>query len=79
MGRYADNLKAQAAAAAQTATDTAQSAAIADLLTQGSAAPSTAPKAKNLAYFATGTQKLYISTGTTASTDWKEVKAVAIV
>lgn len=81
MGRYADNLKAQAAATAQTATDTAQTAAIAGLLTQGTADLTTEankPKAKNLLYFNTSTQKLYVSTGTTQGS-WTEVKAVAIV
>lgn len=74
MGRYADNLKAQAAAAAQTATDTAQTAAItAATPTQGSTAPSTKPSAKNLMYFDTTTQKLYVSTGTSNSSDWKPV------
>ena len=79
MGRYADNLKAAAIAATQTATDTAQSAKIDALLTQGTNAPSAKPDAKNLAYYATSTQKLYISTGTSNASDWKEVKAVAIV
>lgn len=76
MGRYADNLKAAAATTAQTATDEQQTAAIAALVTQGAAAPSTKPSAKNLLYFATTAQKLYVSTGTSASSDWKEVKAV---
>ena len=74
MGRYADNLKAQAAAAAQTATDTGQTAAIAAATpTQGSTAPSAKPSAKNLMYFDTTTQKLYVSTGTSDASDWKPV------
>lgn len=69
MGYLADKRK-------QTQTDAAQDAAIENILTQGSSAPSKAPTAKNLLYFNTTSSKLYVSTGTTASTDWKEVKAV---
>jgi len=75
MGRYADNIEEKTHEAAQDAAITA----LEGLLTQGTNAPSTAPKAKNLLYFATSTQKMYVSIGTSASTDWKEVKAVAIV
>lgn len=75
MGRYADNIKNAQSQSAQAAKDAAQSAAIADILTQGAGAPDAAPKAKNLLYFDTTTQKLYVSTGTTASTDWKNVLA----
>lgn len=74
MGRYADNLK-------QSATDAGQDAkieALEGLLTQGTSAPSTKPAAKNLLYYATTSQKMYVSTGTSSSSDWKEVKAVAI-
>ena len=76
MGRYADNLKMQAAKTTQTATDTTQTAditALKGLLTQGAADPSTKPSAKNLLYFNTTSQKLFVSTGTSASTDWKPV------
>lgn len=69
MGRYADNLK-------QSATDSGQDAkieALEGLLTQGASAPSAKPAAKNLLYFATGTQILYVSTGTSSSSDWKPV------
>ena len=69
MGRYADNLK-------QKATDAGQDAkieALEGLLTQGTSAPSTKPAAKNLLYFATSTSKLYVSTGTSSSSDWKPV------
>lgn len=62
--------------AAQDAAAEAQATTIAGLITQGAAAPSTKPTAKNLLYFATTAQKLYVSTGTSASSDWKEVKAV---
>ena len=75
MGRYAQRLKKAKADAAQHALDEQQSAAIENLLTQGDNAPSEKPSAKNLLYFATSTQKLYVSTGTSASSDWTEVKA----
>lgn len=81
MGRYADNLKQKAKETAKTSKDNAQDATIADILTQGTADLTTAankPKAKNLMYFNTSTQKLYVSTGTTQGS-WTEVKAVAIV
>lgn len=68
MGYLADKRK-------QTQTDAAQDAAIENILTQGAGAPSKAPTAKNLLYFNTTSSKLYVSTGTTASSDWTEVKA----
>lgn len=68
MGRYNENLNG-------TAYDQKQNATVASIVTQGENAPSAKPAAKNLLYFATSTQKLYVSIGTSAATDWKEVKA----
>ncbi len=69
MGRYLDNIK-------QTSTDATQSAkieALEGLLTQAAGAPSTTPKAKNLLYFDTTNKFLYVSAGTSSSSDWKKV------
>lgn len=39
--------------------------------TQGTAAPTTTPGAVGLVFIDTTNAKVYVSTGTTASTDWK--------
>lgn len=81
MGAYRDRLKALEVQTAQTATDAAQTAKLENIVQQGTKDLTTEankPTAKNLLYFNTSTQKLYVSTGTTTGS-WTEVKAVAIV
>lgn len=75
MGTFNRKLKEADIEANGTQYDQDQDTKIAGIITQGAAAPSAKPAAKNLLYFATTAQKLYVSTGTSASTDWKDVHA----
>lgn len=75
MGTFTRKKKEADIEANGTQYDKSQDTKLSAVITQGASAPSTKPAAKNLLYFATTAQKLYVSTGTSASTDWKEVKA----
>lgn len=55
--------------------DQGQDTKIAGIITQGAGTPAAKPTAKNLLYFNTTTQKLYVSVGTSSTSDWKEVLA----
>lgn len=75
MGQFSRKQKEADIEAHGTNYDKSQDSLLAGLVTQGASAPSTKPAAKNLLYFATTASKLYVSTGTSNSSDWTEVHA----